>query len=488
LSNPNQNAALRPDTEASSETAAGLGAQVLALLPTLRLHSVSLFDAKGDVQWLSEGALGPDEQNVVEESIAALSAAVTRAHLEVSLADSRAALFLAVRTPRATLAGVVMVLMDAKSLNSGNLAARVLTTSMRSVLQKIAMLLVPPPPIAATGTLSSLSAIRMFSTGTLPLEVARVPGSGVGDTANAPVDDSVDWQPTPEPVTATLRDSQALQILEPSAASDSITDNDVLAWAAPQTDASAEICFDADPVAGMPTTDELPALPAVRAETRTVNGPPLRLRELVRLRTGGRTRRYQVVPAAEQQRGDALATLNQLLTWLQQNPRVLQGDPLSFTIGVSAQALGDAGLPAALASALAAAAVEPGMIGFELRESACVKQRLLAEKFLAQCEQSRCFAVIDDFTFDTAALDLLRSNAVRLLKVDARLVASALRDKLAQARVIAIVQAAKVMGMHCSAKYVDSQPGRRWIAAVGFDFNQSSATESLQRLNATATA
>ena len=124
------------------------------------------------------------------------------------------------------------------------------------------------------------------------------------------------------------------------------------------------------------------------------------------------------------------------------------------------------------------------MIGFELRESACAKQRVLAEKFLAQCEQSHCFAVIDDFTFDTAVLDLLRSNAVRLLKVDARLVASALRDKLAQARVIAIVQAAKVMGMHCSAKYVDSQPGRRWIAAVGFDFNQSSATESLQRLSA----
>ncbi len=486
MSNPNQNAVLRPETESSTETAAGLGAQVLALLPTLRLHSVSLFDAKGDVQWLSEGALGPDEQSVVEESIAALSAATTRAHLEVSLPDSRAALFLAVRTPRATLAGVVMVLMDAKSLSSGNLAARVLTTSMRSVLQKIAMLLVPPPPIAATGTLSSLSAIRTFSSGTLPLQVARVPGAGVGDTANAPIDDGVDWQPTPEPVGATLRDVQALEILEPPAAEDVIADHDVLAWAAPESDASAEICFDADPVAALPTTGELPALPAVRPETRAASGSALRLRELVRLRTGGRTRRYQVVPAAERQRGDALATLNQLLAWLQLNPQVLQGDPLSFTIGVSAQALGDAGLPAALASALAAAAVEPGMIGFELRESACVKQRPLAEKFLVQCEQSRCFAVIDDFTFDTAALDLLRSNAVRLLKVDARLVASALRDKLAQARVIAIVQAAKVMGMHCSAKYVDSQPGRRWISAVGFDFNQSSATESLQRLSAGA--
>jgi EAL domain-containing protein (putative c-di-GMP-specific phosphodiesterase class I) len=106
----------------------------------------------------------------------------------------------------------------------------------------------------------------------------------------------------------------------------------------------------------------------------------------------------------------------------------------------------------------------------------------MAEQFLAQCERSRCFAVIDDFTFDTTMLELLRSNAVRLLKVDARLVASALKDKLAQARVIAIAQAAKVLGMHCAAKYVDSPAGRRWISAVGFDFCQSSTTEPVARL------
>jgi EAL domain-containing protein (putative c-di-GMP-specific phosphodiesterase class I) len=466
LSNSHQNAALRSDTETPGETAAALGAQVLALLPTLRLHSVSLFDAKGEVQWLSEGALGPDEQAVVEEAIATLTGAVMRAHFEAPLSDSRAALFLAVRTPRATLAGVVMVLMDAKLLSSGNLAARILTTSMRSVLQKIAMLLAPPPPLAATGT---LSAIRSFSSGTLPLELPNVPGAGIGDTANAPwVKDS--------------SDAQLLEMLAPVGAAVPPSGNDVLPWTIPDTDRSAEICFDADPVTAVPRTDEVRALPSAPSEARGGKTPTLRLRELVRLRTGGRTRRYQVVPVAEHQRGDALATLNQLLAWLQQNSRVLRGDPLSFTIAVSAQALADAGLPEALGKTLAAADLDPGTIGFELREAACVSQRPMAEQFLAQCERSRCFAVIDDFTFDTTMLDLLRSNAVRLLKVDARLVAAALKDKLAQARVIAIAQAAKVLGMHCAAKYVDSPAGRRWISAVGFDFCQSSTTEPVARL------
>ena len=282
---------------------------MLSLLPTLRMHSVSLFDGKGDVQWLSQGVLGPDEQSVVEEAIAALTAATTRAHFEATLADNRAALFLAVRTPRAQLAGLVMVLMDAKTLSSGNLAARILTTSMRAVLQKVAMFLVPPPALGSTGISSG---IRAFSSGTQPLEVTVIPEARTTDTANdLPVD-------------------VVLQILEPSAA-------------------------------------------AVTGTSNVAGAHNLRLRELIRLRPGGRTRRYQIVPMAEQQRGDALVTLNQLLAWLGENPGVLQGDPFSFTIGVSASTLADPELPAALAVALGASGVDPGMIGFELRESACVQ-------------------------------------------------------------------------------------------------------------------
>jgi EAL domain-containing protein (putative c-di-GMP-specific phosphodiesterase class I) len=467
LSNSNLNAARRPHNEApgeTAETAESLGKQLLSLLPPVRLHSASIFDAAGDVQWLSEGALGPDEQSVVEEAIAALTATNTRAHHEAALADSRGALFLAVRTPRANLAGVIMVLMDAKTLSSGNLAARMLTTSMRSVLQKIALLLAPPQ-LGATATFAG---IRPFSSGTLPLEVAVIPGASVGDTANVSLSkDSLDWPPQVTAPTAIPNDAQVLEILEPASAGAPMADNDVLAWAEPETTGSVEISFSCDPAPAVPLPDEV---------------QPLRLRELVRLRAGGRTRRYQVVPVAEQQRGDALATLTQLLAWLKQNPQALQGDPLSFTIGVSAQALEDAELPAALARALAESTLEPGMIGFELREAACLSHRRQVEKFVAQCEQSRCFVVIDDFTFNTGVLELLRANAVRMVKVESRLAGAALRDKLAQARIVAIAQAAKVLGTHCAAKYVDSESGRRWLAAVGFDYNQSSATEPLQRL------
>jgi EAL domain-containing protein (putative c-di-GMP-specific phosphodiesterase class I) len=281
---------------------------------------------------------------------------------------------------------------------------------MRSVLQKIAVLLAPPAPDSSPDVRSRPSG-RQQSTGT-------------PDDAH-----------------------KALELLEPGAAQ-----------------------------ALLPNTDAAPA---------ATDQQPLLLRELIPLRAGGRTRRFQIVPAAESQRGDALMTLKQLLTWLRHNPMVLDGDPVSFTIGVSAQALADAELPAALGRALASVGLEPWTIGFELREAACVSQFALAERFIAQCEQLRCFTVIDDFTFNTGALDLLRSSAVRMLKLETRLGATALRDRLSQARVVAIAQAAKVLGIHCAAKYVESQSSRRWLAALGFDFTQSTTVEPMQRLTET---
>jgi EAL domain-containing protein (putative c-di-GMP-specific phosphodiesterase class I) len=83
-----------------------------------------------------------------------------------------------------------------------------------------------------------------------------------------------------------------------------------------------------------------------------------------------------------------------------------------------------------------------------------------------------CQVVIDDFTLHSDVLPLLRSSAVRLVKIDAQLTAAAMKDKLSQAIVVAISQASKVLGTHCVAKRIDSAMARQWLAAVGVDFAQ----------------
>jgi len=91
-------------------TAEALGWQLRASLPPMRLHSVSLYDSQGNVLWLSEGALGPDEHSLVVDALDRLAAESGKSCCENRLEDGRVAAFLASRAPQGHLVGLAMVL------------------------------------------------------------------------------------------------------------------------------------------------------------------------------------------------------------------------------------------------------------------------------------------------------------------------------------------------------------------------------------------
>jgi EAL domain-containing protein (putative c-di-GMP-specific phosphodiesterase class I) len=218
----------------------------------------------------------------------------------------------------------------------------------------------------------------------------------------------------------------------------------------------------------------------------------LDVQQLTQLRSGGRTRRYEVLarsrrdaarkqvpaafvaPAARGPEGAALDSLvlKQLLTWLGANPVVWEAEPASFSINLSIGALEDAQFLHRLPADLARTGVAAQCIGFEISEQACSECPAQVERFVASCEQLGCFLVLDNFSLAPSALQLLRSPALRLVKIDARLTSSALQDKLSQALVVAIAQACKVLGIHCVAKSVESQAALQWLTGVGCDLAQ----------------
>src|SRR5512142_2297791 len=126
-------------------TAESLGWQLRAALPPLRLHSVSLWDEQANTLWLSEGALGPDEHNVVLEAIEALSNDSTSNCYETGIEYGPAAVFLPVRSPTGGLVGLAMILADIKSVNDGVLE-KLAAPAIRTILQKVAVLLRPAQP------------------------------------------------------------------------------------------------------------------------------------------------------------------------------------------------------------------------------------------------------------------------------------------------------------------------------------------------------
>ncbi|HXS20766.1 MAG TPA: EAL domain-containing protein [Steroidobacteraceae bacterium] len=539
-----------PAAGGESTTAEALGWQLRAALPPLRLHSVSIYDSQGNVLWLSEGALGPDEHSLVLEALETLTGAASKHCCENKLEDGRIAAFLAVRAPQGHLVGLAMILADLKSGGEG-LMDRIMSAPTRTVMQKLAVLLRPagprkpdadptalvlslapadmpaaapePPPVAAPAPARTRSAAKTddelspravndileFELTDAPIltparQAAAVTGSSpalppTAASAAAPASASVSAPAQPAAISngrsrtnghASPADSDTSQALKRPAPADTSTARAAAQPADTGTARAAAQPAPADTASGRALKQSSPAdtgsarnlaSPASTGAARALALDPalvtLEMLPFVKLRSGGRTRRFEVLPAGTSRELrdpavlDSLA-MQRLLAWLGNHRAAWTVEPASFTLNLSIATLEDDGFLKQVAAGLQSNGIAPDTVGFEIAEPLCTQRRAQVERFMAGCDKLGCFVVIDDFSFDSAVVPLLRSKALRLVKIDARLTSSALRDKLSQAMVVAVVQAVKVLGMHCAAQQVDSQAALQWLTAVGCDFAQ----------------
>ena len=222
--------------------------------------------------------------------------------------------------------------------------------------------------------------------------------------------------------------------------------------------------------------------------------PNLQLEVLpfAKLRAGGQTRRYQVLARSSPVQRDPAAhdalVLQRLLAWLAAHRGAWNAQPTGFAVNLSIATLEDERFAQKMSAALHSNGIAGDTLGFEIAEALCTQRRAQVERFITQCEKIGAWVVVDDFSFDSQVLPLLRSKAVRLVKIDAKLTSSALKDKLSQAMVVATVQAAKVLGIHCAAKKVDSQAALQWLTAIGCDFAQGAALGAPQTLESLASS
>ena len=136
---------------ASGDSKAAIGEALKQAIAGSRLQSISLHDERGDVLWLDEGALGPDEHNLVIEAAAALAAGPDKTYVFQVIGDGRAAAFLPARSPLNDLLGLAMIIADAKFLDSKG-AAKFVTPTTTNLMRRLAFLrkpTAPPAPAAA---------------------------------------------------------------------------------------------------------------------------------------------------------------------------------------------------------------------------------------------------------------------------------------------------------------------------------------------------
>jgi hypothetical protein len=195
-------------------------------------------------------------------------------------------------------------------------------------------------------------------------------------------------------------------------------------------------------------------------------GGPIHARKYARLQSGGTTRRYEVLSGGA---GDEL-TIERVASWLARNRSRYEQQPATFTVMVAAAAIDNVAFLGRVKAALQRHGIERGRIGIGLPATAWREPARNLGRFLGECESIGCSVTLDDFSLRHDAVTLLRFPAIRCLKIDSSLSTHAMTDRVAQAELAAIVQAARVLGLHCVAKNVAAPPLAKWLAALGIDF------------------
>jgi EAL domain-containing protein (putative c-di-GMP-specific phosphodiesterase class I) len=442
------------------------------------VHSVSVWDADASVLWLSEGALGPDEHSMVTEALEKLDADPALPCHEMGVGDGRLTLFLPVRAPDASLVGVAMVLADGKSLGDDT-HERMAAQPVRAILMRLAVLLKPEEKAQSAPRAEETEAAAVAGDAREPPAEVPLSAQNVNDILEfdlSPEDTGHAHIPPPpaDPPATPSRESALLEFTdEPT--HPAVTPQAIAV--APVSVAVAPVSVAAAPAAGKAASAPPPAvaseLPGQAASDANLL---LEILPYAKLRPGGQTRRFQVLarmaaPLRDPAVQDALV-LQRLMSWLASHRSVWNTQPTGFTVSLSIATLEDERFAQKLAAALNSHGISAECLGFEIAETLCTQRRAHVERFIAQCEKIGAWVVIDSFGFDAQTVPMLRSKALRLVKIDPKLTGAALKDKLSQAMVVAAVQAAKVLGIHCAAQKVDSQAALQWLTAIGCDFAQ----------------
>jgi len=146
-----------------------------------------------------------------------------------------------------------------------------------------------------------------------------------------------------------------------------------------------------------------------------------------------------------------------------------------FSVNLTVTALHDEHFIKFIELCLAKASLPKGTIAFEVDAPTALTLADKISDVAAALHRLGCPLVLDDFALRTECFDLLRLPGVRYVKLASEITAKMRTDKVSQAAITAVVQMARVLGMHTVAKRTDSAAEHEWLTALGVDFVQSNA-------------
>ena len=158
------------------------------------------------------------------------------------------------------------------------------------------------------------------------------------------------------------------------------------------------------------------------------------------------------------------------------------GEGVRFAINLSGQSLQDDSFLPFVTEKMKETGVPPGMVCFELTETATIGNVPKAQNFMRALQNLGCQFALDDFGTGVSSLAYLKDLPVNYLKIDGSFVRDAIGNGRSESMIKAIAQLAKVMCMETIAEYVETDALRVRMAELGVDYGQGFAMGKAQPL------
>jgi Amt family ammonium transporter len=167
--------------------------------------------------------------------------------------------------------------------------------------------------------------------------------------------------------------------------------------------------------------------------------------------------------------------VTELVSWLVRHPQAWRDVGGTFSVNLTKTAVDDEHFAIFVGLCLEKADLPRGTLAFEVGMPTAGHAGGRLSELAAALHGLGCPVVLDDFDLRTECFALLRLPGVKMLKLMPALTARMRSDKVCQAGVTAVVQMARVLGLHTVAKHAVTAADQDWLTALGIDFLQSNA-------------
>ena len=174
--------------------------------------------------------------------------------------------------------------------------------------------------------------------------------------------------------------------------------------------------------------------------------------------------------------------IDSFFAWAKQYSSQIAGIE-GFTLNLSGQSLMDASFRAYIIQYLHDGALPPAKLGFEITETAVVKNISQVNSFMQEIRQLGCRFYLDDFGSGYASYSYLKDLSVDCVKIDGIFVKDMLKEKSSHAMVRSITEIAHYMNKKVIAEYVESEALIIELREIGVDYAQGYAVGLPQPLS-----